>query len=647
VGRRSPQKRRTVSASTALDAGRGHRRRSSARSIQPTPQPSGSRPPASGNPPHPQRRQQTNPPPSRKRKPGGPAECDGGDRPSKHGEGNTGRQRSDATTTNAKCGDKRNAKRTPAEKNNNNNNNNNNNKDEGKNRDKKKRKSRSRKEDKRGSSAPACGSRRTRTGDVSTGDARGRRSCRFATLGPLSDHGNKYHQAVSPLTPANVAPLAGAASRGVRMEDSATVVTDLGPLNEGVVLVVVADGHGSVAAYGDGTDRDTSRYLGGAECARLATEVLAGHVTEETKRVRIEGMPREAIAGILQEGFDRAQRACAEETRRGALPRRRGSVGGGGTREDERQRRKQRDDERQRRDQLHASRIDGYHFADLADAREAAMRRGGRAEWEARRRRWLVAEKVLVQHPSGQEVVAYMSGDPDATRPSSIAEYGTTLTAALFLPGSAEVYVAHAGDSDAYAFRDDSSGFGGSMRVRVPMRLTGDHTVRNPQEVARMKQHGMEVNQQYFVLPGVASLMPSRSLGHTLLSKHGVTHEPAVSVTKLRRGDVVVVASDGLWASYGRCVCNRERRGRGAVGGSGGRTRRGAGSGAFPQSALGNLQGVAAMRDEDVSALRVAELMADRDGRGDVMSAAAIAMQEISVLVPFRDNLVLVAVQVV
>ncbi len=51
--------------------------------------------------------------------------------------------------------------------------------------------------------------------------------------------------------------------------------------------------------------------------------------------------------------------------------------------------------------------------------------------------------------------------------------------------------------------------------------------------------------------------MPSRSIGHTLLSKHGVTHEPTVSVTRLRKGDVVLIASDGLWSGYGRCV--RER----------------------------------------------------------------------------------------
>ena len=289
-------------------------------------------------------------------------------------------------------------------------------------------------------------------------------------------------------------------------------------------------------------------------------------------------------------------------------------------------------DERKRREQMRASLIDGYHFRDLADA-EADAGGGGGPEWAARKRRWLVAEKVLVPHPSGGEVVAYMPGDPDASRPSSVADYGTTLTAALFLPGSSEVYIAHAGDSDAYAFRRGAGPDGG----RVPMRLTSDHTVRNPQEAARMAAHGMSVQGQYFVLPGVASLMPSRSIGHTLLSKHGVTHEPTVSVTRLQRGDVVLVASDGLWSGYGRCVCDRERRSA--------RGRRGGGT-SFPASALGRLQGAAAMREEDVSALRVAEVMA-ASRRGGELASASTVMREVEAAVSVRDNIIVVGVEVV
>ncbi len=223
------------------------------------------------------------------------------------------------------------------------------------------------------------------------------------------------------------------------MEDSAVVRHDLGDRNRGAVLVVVADGHGSIPAYGDGSSSGTSRYIGGVECVLWRVQCIADHVARVGRDVAFDSLDRARVAAILHEAFDSAQKAFGTESRKGAR------------RSDARDKdRTGRSEERTRQRDLASGRIDGYHFRDLAEAKRVALNTGGTAEWEGRRRRWLVADKVLVPAPIGGEVVAYMPGDRKCF---SVLGRGVRHDGdrGAFPAGTSEVYVAHAGDSDAYA----------------------------------------------------------------------------------------------------------------------------------------------------------------------------------------------------
>lgn len=185
--------------------------------------------------------------------------------------------------------------------------------------------------------------------------------------------------------------------------------------------------------------------------------------------------------------------------------------------------------------------------------------------------RYMVADKVAIPYDDAgqtdhQELIYYVDS---AGRRKNIAEYGTTATVVLLVPTQQHhdggipstdkrgiAYVAHAGDSDVYLFHKDAITGGWTF-----LRMTGDHTVSNAYEEARLAEFGMAKKPPYWVLTigrerGQA-LMPSRSVGHCLLSKHGITFEPTVTSIPVRTGDWVVVASDGLWASYGRAAARK------------------------------------------------------------------------------------------
>jgi serine/threonine protein phosphatase PrpC len=421
-------------------------------------------------------------------------------------------------------------------------------------------------------------------------------------------------------------------------------------LNPDALLVVVADGHGSVPAYSEtGAARDASRFIGGYECAALAARSVAEYVLRVSSLMRLQTLTKTDIACIMRDAFAYAQRRCEEETARGA-DRGAGAAEG-------------------RHAELARSLIDGRHFRDVMAAR---------ARCRPCDPRFLVADKVLRPYCGGL-AVHYIG--PDGRR-GPPAEYGATVTALLFLPApplaraagcAAVVYTAHVGDSDAYLFcrsertpragparRHGSGGVAAAGRSRAhpracartmshdaprprgpdhghgqaatpaphytPVRLTSDHTVANPQEVARLRALGMAPSGPYFVLRAGPergqALMPSRAIGHTLLSKHGVACEPTVSAALLFPGDVVVVATDGLWAGYGRAC----------------------GSGAAPAAGRG------AATDEDLSAARVARFFAAfAQRRRPCPPAAEMARalrDDVVRSMPLRDNMVLTLVRV-
>lgn len=367
---------------------------------------------------------------------------------------------------------------------------------------------------------------------------------------------------------------------GVRMEDYAVVRTRVGsagPESNQCVLAVVADGHGSVPMVGrhiDDRDSDgPTVFVGGPECACLAATSMTRYIDRVGDFVSLPRLTPQGMAYVLRDAFAFAQSRCVEETLRGAVE---DGARLGGT--------------------LGTSAIDGAYFERVArDAHrslvgtsavkdddddesreeEPAGGRSGRQQptKAAHARPLVVVDKVCAQYtptdPAGRRtgpdgrVVYYVS----AGGQRALAEFGTTLTAVLAVPiapsdgqgcgACARLFVAHAGDSDAFLFRqaDAPSSRGGGRRRYAPFRLTLDHTISDASEVARATQHGLVVTPPHFrVAHGPEAgqaLMPSRALGHLLMTQHGISSTPSVVSALLCPGDIVVLASDGLWGAYG------------------------------------------------------------------------------------------------
>ncbi|AVK75801.1 Serine/threonine phosphatases incomplete domain containing protein [Pandoravirus neocaledonia] len=433
---------------------------------------------------------------------------------------------------------------------------------------------------------------------------------------PAFDPGTKYIQRVGPLTPVeSVVPLPYAAAhdasggsrsgrhrrrsrehlagalRGARMEDSAVVVPRLGTA-AGVSLAVVADGHGSVPMVSRRLDsRDTSEptvFVGGPECAALAAASASRYLARVADAVDMGRLTREGIACVLRDAFLFAQRMCAEETARGCLVQ--GEEDGDAHRLREGDRSTARSSSshsasdhggrsRARRGssataavrriggRLDRSAIDGAYFAKVHGPAGASLAERGDP------RALVVVDKVRVPYrPLGANGAPGPKGHlvyyVEANGRRTLAEYGTTLTAVLITPllpsdmrrGRASkgwlgrVFVAHAGDSDVFLFHRDTQA---RRSCHAPSRLTDDHTPSNRDEVARLAPYGVGVHPPYYFVVTTGPecgqmLMPSRSLGHVLMSQHRITAVPSISTALVAPGDVVVAASDGLWASYGR-----------------------------------------------------------------------------------------------
>lgn len=381
--------------------------------------------------------------------------------------------------------------------------------------------------------------------------------------------------------------------KGARMEDSAVVVPRLG-ISAGVSLAMVADGHGSVPMVSRRLDsRDTSEptvFVGGPECAALAAASASRYLARVADTVDMGRLTREGIACVLRDAFLFAQRMCAEETARGCLVQdnKNGDDSARRHREDRstassslahsvsdhggRSRARRGSSStaatttmRRIGGRLDRSAIDGAYFAKVHGPAGASLAERGDP------RALVVVDKVRVPYrplgangapgPKGH-LVYYVEANGQRT----LAEYGTTLTAVLITPllpsdmrrGRASkgwlgrVFVAHAGDSDVFLFHRDPQA---RRACYTPSRLTDDHTLSNRDEVARLAPYGVGVHPPYFVVttgPECGQmLMPSRSLGHVLMSQHRITAVPSISTALVGPGDIVVAASDGLWASYG------------------------------------------------------------------------------------------------
>jgi serine/threonine protein phosphatase PrpC len=241
---------------------------------------------------------------------------------------------------------------------------------------------------------------------------------------------------------------------------------------------------------------------------------------------------------------------------------------------------------------------------------------------------------------------------PSGERPPHLvpAEYGATLTVLLLVdsagPGQPPaVHVANAGDSDAYLFRrearprpdggdDDQAPHDSQPYSVVVRRLTTDHSPASASERERLRPFGMEFDGARFQLKVGPfceyAIMPSRACGHTLLSLHGITARPDCTSVDLHDGDLIVVASDGLWSDLGHSAAQALH----------GEIADGAPTVQMDSQRLSN---------EDSSAAVVAEVLErEREaGVSDPDQLAEAIMRRLVELVPRRrDNTVLLVIRV-
>lgn len=335
---------------------------------------------------------------------------------------------------------------------------------------------------------------------------------------PVTCSGNKYTQKWDSLRSGSNVSRSGP-EEGVRMEDCARVHRD--DLLK-TVTVTIADGHGSVPAWADRKGGSAFRYIGGWEVARLVTDVVHKYIAHNISAATYKS----DHAALLDAAYNEAQKECEIHTRRGA----RGPLD-------------PPEISPLRVNDLCQSVIDGPHFNDLYTKGLFDKNPSGGG----------ILDKVLLPH-NGAQVVAYVDNDGECT----LAEYGTTCTTLILREqagGEVLCFFAQTGDSDVYLFSQPCPGQSGNWRWT---RITQEQSNQNLAEVTRLAQHGMVPHGRYFSLSESQyrgfGIMPSRSLGHSLLSHHGITHTPHIGCVTLSPGDILIAASDGIWASYGHAV---------------------------------------------------------------------------------------------
>jgi serine/threonine protein phosphatase PrpC len=153
-------------------------------------------------------------------------------------------------------------------------------------------------------------------------------------------------------------------------------------------------------------------------------------------------------------------------------------------------------------------------------------------------------------------------------------ELGTTCTAALVLnaPDEERPYrkvccIANAGDSDAAIFRfSEPEHAGQRVLLQYAQWLSKEHSMLAQDERERrvggvpLAEFGGEgVHAHKLKVPilmpdgtrTAVAYEPTRGLGHVNGQYSGVIPAPSVSVTEVEDGDIIIVASDGLWNALG------------------------------------------------------------------------------------------------
>ena len=138
-----------------------------------------------------------------------------------------------------------------------------------------------------------------------------------------------------------------------------------------------------------------------------------------------------------------------------------------------------------------------------------------------------------------------------ATMPE--ADYGTTLTTCHFrqdADGVPVVVVGYVGDTELRLFRLRSH----DDRQMFETTITTPHTVDNADEVKRLRRVGTGVSHKspkHFMSARDSTtarlIAVSRAVGHRKLQNAGIIPVPDVKMVRCRKGDVLILATDGFW----------------------------------------------------------------------------------------------------
>lgn len=153
-------------------------------------------------------------------------------------------------------------------------------------------------------------------------------------------------------------------------------------------------------------------------------------------------------------------------------------------------------------------------------------------------RKGILIEKNIFDNP--YHVPIYLNEKGEKV---SDLDSGTTLTTCLIYKENDKycLLTGHVGDSHAFILRERDG--------IETFFVTDDHSVNNKKEVERCDKEGLIAEGPYFYQKkgGSRGLMPSRALGHPILSNYGISIAPHISKVYLEKGDIVIVGSDGLW----------------------------------------------------------------------------------------------------
>ena len=336
------------------------------------------------------------------------------------------------------------------------------------------------------------------------------------------DYGSKYIQEYVPgITPSNVLEWG---DKGIRMEDCIRAEK----IGENIIAIVIADGHGS--------DRMIYGYhVGGYECAKLSTNVCISNLEllKDVKTPEIE----KSFKKLMRDIFREIQRESIKELMKGCT--------------------KEKSNKPPScfytfKKNESPSVIDGAYFETICDPKKFKVWEEIYLKYYTEKDYLIIKERMVTgkifdqnkdENNATFNTPVYIDRHGDRT---DDLESGCTLTSCLLLRmpnGDIKLMTAHIGDSSVLLYRKvgENSWEG--------IKITDDHSTTNPSEIERCKKMGLVACDRYFKVAKNQSrgLMPSRSIGHPYLSRFGIIEDPYITSETLKKGDIVVFASDGLW----------------------------------------------------------------------------------------------------